>query len=113
MRVALVAALLWGMLFTEGVRTAHAAEVTVGDWGSLVDASANSAGGTTIILGANITQPAGALTVPSATDLTLDLAGYTLSITSPVISAIRVDFRPRRDRRRGRGDPFNRGNDHD
>ncbi|MFC4599835.1 immunoglobulin-like domain-containing protein [Cohnella hongkongensis] len=91
MRAALIAALLWGMLYAAGIRTAHAAEVTVNDWDSLSGAFTSSASGTTIILGANITQPAGALAVPSATDLTLDLAGYTLSITSPGISAIRVD----------------------
>ncbi|MFC6552839.1 Ig-like domain-containing protein [Cohnella cellulosilytica] len=87
----LVAALLSGMLYTAGVRTAHAAEVTVNDWDSLYDAFINSASGTTILLGANITQPSGALTVPSATDLTLDLAGNTLSITSLSNSAIYVN----------------------
>ncbi|MFS0725687.1 Ig-like domain-containing protein [Paenibacillus sp. 1P07SE] len=63
------------------------------DWTGLTEAFATSASGTTIRLGDNIIQSSGSLAVPTGSDLTLDLAGYTLSIASSAYGApaIRVD----------------------
>jgi hypothetical protein len=79
-RVATVGALATAAVLLLGLLPGTANAATVTNWSDLM--SAVTAGGT-VQLGADITAPSGgSLTVPS-TPVTLDLNGFSLSITSP------------------------------
>ncbi|MFC3799510.1 Ig-like domain-containing protein [Cohnella sp. GCM10012308] len=78
--------LLCGGVLAIGPGPIYAADRTVATWNELTDAFANAPSGDTIVLGDHITQTSGTIALPPGKSLTLNLKGYTLSITAPAAS---------------------------